>query len=184
MKPAPPVTSAFPGRRDSAMAASLAPASVDGPERRRQPNGSTGRFRRTCGLSPHVLTVGAAESAPWRTPASIGCALLLRPLDRALELLLRHARAALDLQALRLVVELLLRPGRAAGGAPRRRRARAAPRAGARGRPRLRARLGLRPRPRLRAGGRAARPAGARGGPGARGRPAAPRLRPRGRATA
>jgi hypothetical protein len=27
-------------------------------------NGSTGRFRRTHGQSPHVLMVGAAESAP------------------------------------------------------------------------------------------------------------------------
>jgi hypothetical protein len=26
--------------------------------------GSTGHFRRTCGLNPHVLMVGAAESAP------------------------------------------------------------------------------------------------------------------------
>jgi len=28
-------------------------------------NVSTGHFRRTHGQSPHVLTVGAAESAPW-----------------------------------------------------------------------------------------------------------------------
>src|SRR5204863_5863939 len=39
-------------------------------------------------------------------------------LDGALELRLRHARATLDLQALRLVVELVPRPRRAAGRAP------------------------------------------------------------------
>src|SRR4051812_45778193 len=35
---------------------------------------------------------------------------LLPPVDRALELLLRHARAPFDVHAARLVVELLLRP--------------------------------------------------------------------------
>src|ERR687887_2191685 len=103
MNPAPPVTSAFPGRRDSAMAASLAPASVG------------------------IL----------RTPACVLPALTLGPRDGALKLLLGHARAALDLQALGLGVELLLRPRRAAGGAPRRGRTR----------PRLRCRSRLRGRP-------------------------------------
>src|SRR5207302_940691 len=109
------------------------------------------------------------------------CALLLRPLDGALELLLVHARAAFDLQTLGLGVELLLRLRRAARGAPRPRpgaRA-AAPRlaAGARAAaPRLRAgTLGLRARsaaPRLRAGPRARARAAA---PGARRRPRARR---------
>src|SRR5919204_1915097 len=156
MKPAPPVTSAFPGPRDSAMAASLAPASVDvralwPPETRRK--------------------------APTRRLSDVSLLrLLLRPLDGALELRLRHARATLDLQTLRLVVELLPRPRRAARGTAR--RAGARPPRRARARPRRRSGLRPRPGPRLRPRARAAAP---RLRPG--GRPAAPRLRAGGRAT-
>src|ERR671937_1161581 len=136
MNPAPPVTSAFPGRRDSTMGrkptAGVRRDPVDAGVWVAPFTGPTTDFER---LDRSFQTDVRAEPArPDGRRRRVG-ALALRPLDGAFELRLRHVRAALDLQALRLVVELLLRP----------RGARPAGRG--RARPRLRRRPRLRGRP-------------------------------------